>query len=142
MPLDQMINTHPTGKTTGTAERPGKEHKGEALTFDIPAEVEQLRTEEIWRRSGRNSRTLVKEPNLRVLVVTLNEGMEISEHSTSGRLAVQVLSGHLQMRVPGQDLDLPAGQLMVLDFAVKFEIRALESSAFILTVAWIGRPAT
>jgi quercetin dioxygenase-like cupin family protein len=106
MTPEQLINTHPTGKTTGTTERPGKEHKGEALTFDINREIEQLHAEEIWRRSGRNSRTLVKQHNLRVLAVALKQGMEISEHSTSGRLAVQVLSGHLRMRVPGQEIEI------------------------------------
>ncbi len=142
MALEQLINTHPTGKTTGTAERPGTEHTGTALTFDIPGEIERLHAEETWRKSGRNSRTLVKEPNLRVLAVTLKQGMEISEHRTSGRLAVHVLSGHLQMRVPGQEIDLPAGHITVLDFEVEFEIRAVETSAFVLTVAWVGKSAS
>ncbi|MDB5074995.1 MAG: hypothetical protein JWO42_1174 [Chloroflexi bacterium] len=138
MSLDQLTNTHPTGKTTGTASRPSQEHAGQALTFDLTGELVQLREEETWRRSGRNSRTLLKEPNLRVVLITMAAGAQISEHHTEGRLSVQVISGHLRLQVPQQDIDLPAGHLLALDRAVDYEIQAIETSAFLLTVAWSG----
>jgi quercetin dioxygenase-like cupin family protein len=138
MPLNQLTNTHPTGKTTGTAARPGQEHAGKALTFDLESELAHLREEETWLRSGRNSRTLVKESNLRVVLITLAAGAQISEHHTEARLAVHVISGHLRLQVPEQDVDLPAGHLLALDRAVGYEIQAVETSTFLLTVAWVG----
>jgi anti-sigma factor ChrR (cupin superfamily) len=138
MSTDQMTNTHPTGKTTGTAQRPGQDHVGTALTFDLSSEIVRLSEEETWSRSGRNSRTLVKEANLRVVLLTMQSGTQISEHTAAARLSVHVISGHLRLQVPDHDVDLPAGHLLVLDHAVGYDIQALDTSAFLLTVAWEG----
>jgi quercetin dioxygenase-like cupin family protein len=138
MSVDQMTNTHPTGKTTGTAHRPGHEHAGAALTFNLSSEITRLMEEETWNRSGRNSRTLVKEPNLRAVLLTMKAGTQIVEHQAAARLSVQVLSGHLRMQVPDDSIDLPAGNLLVLDHSVGYEINALDTSAFLMTVAWEG----
>jgi quercetin dioxygenase-like cupin family protein len=138
MAIDQLTNTHPTGKTTGTAQRRGQDHEGVALTFDIASEIARLQQEETWTRSGRNSRTLAKEPNLRVVLITMQAGTQILEHRAAARLSVQVISGHLRLQVPDQDVDLPAGHLLVLDHSIGYEIHALDTSAFLLTVAWDG----
>ena len=138
MSTDQLTNTHPTGKTTGTAHRPGQDHEGAALTFDLTSEIAHLRQEETWSRSGRNSRTLAKEPNLRVVLITMQAGTQILEHRAAARLSVQVISGHLRLQVPDNDLDLPTGHLLVLNHLVGYEIHALDTSAFLLTVAWDG----
>ncbi|MGH2346036.1 MAG: hypothetical protein ACRDG4_12475 [Chloroflexota bacterium] len=138
MSMQQLSNTHPTGRTTGTAERPAREHVGLAMTFDLATELAHLRQEESWRRSGRNARTLVKEQNLRMVLITMRGGIGVSEHHTAGRLAIQVLRGRLQLDVPGQSMDLHAGQLLALDFAVQYEITSHEESDILLTVAWEG----
>jgi quercetin dioxygenase-like cupin family protein len=137
----QMTNTHPTGRTSGTAERPGTEHAGVALTFDLGAEVGRLQAEETWRRQGRNTRTLVKEENLRIVLITMQEGQFVTEHHTAGRLAVQVISGSLRLTVPGRTVDLPTGNLLVLDYAVDYTVAALQEVAFLVTIAWEGTAA-
>ena len=138
MSVQHLSNTHPTGRTTGTAERPAQDHVGQAMSFDLSTELAALRQEESWRRSGRNARTLVKEENLRMVLIAMRGGIRISEHHTAGRLAIQVLSGHLRLDVPGQSMDLHAGQLLALDFAVQYEISSHEESDVLLTVAWEG----
>ncbi len=141
MSVQQLSNTHPTGRTTGTAERPGQDHVGVAMTFDLASELANLRQEESWRRSGRNARTLVKERNLRMVLLAMRGGIRISEHHTAGRLAIQVLRGHLQLDVPGQSVDLHTGQLLALEFAVQYELSSHEESDVLLTVAWEGSQA-
>jgi quercetin dioxygenase-like cupin family protein len=138
MSMQQLSNTHPTGRTTGTAERPGREHVGLAMTFDLSGELDRLRQEESWRRSGRNARTLVKEKNLRMVLMTMRGGIRVSEHQAAGRLVIQVLRGRLQLDVPDQSVDLHAGQLLALDFAVQYEITSHEESDVLLTLAWEG----
>jgi hypothetical protein len=134
----QLTNTHPTGRTTGTTQRPGRDHVGQALTFDLEAELARLKGEEHWHLHGRNSATLVKEPNLRLVLIAMQAGTQVDEHHTAGRLGIQVIRGHLRVTVPGQTMDLPAYHLLALDFAVDYDIQALEESAFLLTVAWTG----
>src|SRR5260370_37847453 len=138
MSQEQLINRHPTGRTTGTVQRPGQDHVGLALTFDLPAELAKLRQEENWQRNGRNTRTLVKEENLRLVLIAMQGGTQISEHHTAGRLAIHVISGHLQLAVPSQRVDLPERTLVALDYEVQYEILAHEESALLLTVAWEG----
>jgi hypothetical protein len=82
--------------------------------------------------------TLVKEPNLRLVLIAMQAGTQVDEHHAAGRLAIQVIRGHLRVTVPGQTVDLPARPLLALDFAVDYDIQAMEESAFLLTVAWAG----
>jgi quercetin dioxygenase-like cupin family protein len=133
MPLQ---NTHPTGTTTGTAHRPPYAHSGQALTFDLATEVQRLHQEEIWQHSSHNARTLYKDHDLRVVLIAMKAGASLDEHIVAGRLAIQVLSGQLRLQVAGQQVDLPAGRLMAIDYAVHYEIEAEEESSFLLTVAY------
>ena len=60
----------------------------------------------------------------------------INEHTTSGRLAVQTLQGHLRMHAGGKEFDMPAGRLVAIDQAVPYDIHAIEDSAMLLFIAW------
>jgi mannose-6-phosphate isomerase-like protein (cupin superfamily) len=46
------------------------------------------------------------------------------------------LSGHIQMHVRDKVFDLPAGHLLARDRVLPHDVRALEGSAFLLTIAW------
>jgi quercetin dioxygenase-like cupin family protein len=129
-------NIHPAGMTTGTAERPPYAHAGQALTFDVVTELEQLRQEQVWLRSDHNARTLYKDHDLRIVLIAMKAASRLDEHNVAGRLSIQCLSGRLRLRVPRQEIDLPAGRLTALDFAVHYEIIAEEESALLLTVVY------
>ena len=60
----------------------------------------------------------------------------LREHKTTGRISVQVLSGHVQVHVEDKVFDLPAGHLLALDRALPHDVKAMEDSAFLLTIAW------
>jgi hypothetical protein len=40
------------------------------------------------------------------------------------------------MHANGEEFDLPAGRILVIDQAVPYDIHAIEDSAFLLTIAW------
>lgn len=75
--------------------------------LDLKAELAQLRDEEPWRRSGRHSRTLIKDADLRVVLIALQTGARLEEHHAPGRITVHALDGHLRVGVSGQAIDLP-----------------------------------
>jgi hemerythrin-like domain-containing protein/quercetin dioxygenase-like cupin family protein len=108
---------------------------GPSLAFDLAAQIQSLRREEGWT-SGRNSKTIVKHPDLRLVLTVMKANTSIHEHSAAGSTSVQTISGHIRMRVAGQEFDLPTGHLLALDAAVPHDVEALEDSAFLLTVAW------
>ena len=108
---------------------------GPFLEFDLGREIRQLHEEDAWN-TGRNTKTLVKHPDLRVLLMALKAGMRVEEHQAPGRISVQTIVGRISLRALGRTFDLPAGSLLALDRTVVHHLEALEESAFLLTIAW------
>jgi quercetin dioxygenase-like cupin family protein len=95
-----------------------------------------LRQGHEWATTGHNSKTLVKYPDLRIVLTAIRANARINEHKTAARISVQVLSGHIRMEVDGMLFDLPAGELLALDQAMPHDVAAVEDSAFLITLAW------
>lgn len=109
--------------------------EGPFLTFDLAEQIAQLRQEPYWQ-SGRNSKTIVKYEDFRVVLTAIRAKTTIHEHHSAGRISVQTVQGHLHMHADGKDFDLPAGHVLVLDRAMPHDVVAIEDSAFLLTIAW------
>lgn len=108
---------------------------GPFLTFDLAGEIRRLREEQYWQ-SGRNSRTLVKYPDLRVVLTAIRAGTTIHQHQAAGRMSLQTVEGRLRMHAGTQEFYMPAGSMLVLDRDMPHDIVALADSAFLLTIAW------
>ena len=108
---------------------------GPSLTFDLAQQIRELRQESYWQ-SGRNSKTLTKYSDFRIVLTALQAKTTIHEHHSAGRISVQTIEGHLRMHAGGKEFDLPAGQVLVLDRALPHDVVAIEDSAFLLTIAW------
>jgi quercetin dioxygenase-like cupin family protein len=109
--------------------------EGPFLTFDLAEQIAYLRQEPYWQ-SGRNSKTIVKYPDFRVVLTAIQAKTTIHEHHAAGRISVQTVQGHLRMHAGGKEFDLPTGRILVLDRAIPHDVVALEDSAFLLTIAW------
>ena len=129
-----MTNTAERPSRSGVVRTPGP-LGNPMLTFDLNAEIKRLREENAWQ-GGRDSKTLVKNEDFRIVLTVLKANALLHEHKATGRISVQVLSGHIQMHVQDKVFDLPAGHLLALDRAVPHDVKALEDSAFLLTIAW------
>ena len=107
------------------------------LQFDLPKEIEQLRTKESWgRETGRSSETLVKQQDFRVILILMKAGTRMGEHRAEGRISIHTLQGRICVHLRDQKLELPAGRLLALDCRLHHDVEALEESAFLLTIAW------
>lgn len=107
------------------------------MEFDLQAEIHRLRAETTWN-TGQNARTLIKYDDLRVVLIALAAKTRMPEHKAEGRIAVHVLSGHIQVRASGRTFNLRAGGLLAIDQGVPHDVEALEESALLLTIAWPG----
>ncbi|HTP30878.1 MAG TPA: hypothetical protein VMJ75_01820 [Candidatus Acidoferrales bacterium] len=121
--------------TSRGAARAPEATAGPFLTFDLTEQIRELRQESYWQ-SGRNSKTLVKYEDLRIVLTAIKAKSTIHEHRTAGRISVQTIEGHLQMHAGGTRFDLPTWRVLVLDRAVPYDVVADEDSAFLLTIAW------
>lgn len=106
------------------------------MDFNLTEEIAQLHEEEAWLRTGRNSKTLVKQPDFRIVLIALQKGIHLEEHSADARISIHTLSGHVKLELPEQTVDLPDGHLLVLDRALEHDLEALEESAILMTISW------
>jgi quercetin dioxygenase-like cupin family protein len=133
-----MARQRQIGETSGSPCRAPHQVSDLPLGFDLGAEQAQLRAEETWSRHRHNAKTLVKEGDLRVVLMTLGCGTRIDEHRAPGRTAIQTLSGRIRLHLPEQTVELPAGRLLAIAARVPHDVEALEDSAFLLTIGCPG----
>lgn len=111
------------------------------LEFDLMEEIRQLRQEESWLRgAGRSSKTLVKHPDLRIVLVLMKPDTVMHEHKATARISVQTISGHIRLRLPDRAVELPAGHLLTLDRCISHDVEAAQESAFLLSLSWPPEP--
>jgi quercetin dioxygenase-like cupin family protein len=117
------------------AARASEPTAGPYLSFDLQQQIDEIRQEAYWQ-SGRNSKTIVKYGDFRIVLTAIKKGTTIREHHSDGRISVQTVVGHIRMHAAGKEFDLPSGHLLVLDRGMRHDVEALEDSAFLLTIAW------
>jgi quercetin dioxygenase-like cupin family protein len=110
---------------------------GSVLQFNLASELDQLHRDEAWLHpAGRSSKTLVKYPDLRIVLIAMKANTRMHEHTAAGRISVHTLNGHIRLHLPERVVDLPAGHLLALDQCVPHDVEAAEDSAFLLTLSW------
>jgi quercetin dioxygenase-like cupin family protein len=107
---------------------------------DLLEEIQNLHKEDAWLQgTGPSSKTLVKHPDLRIVLLAMRKKMCMHEHRTAARISMQTLAGHIRLRLPDRMVELPTGQMLVLDQCVPHDVEAEEDSAFLLTLSWQGQ---
>jgi quercetin dioxygenase-like cupin family protein len=107
MPGEHAEGTHPAGQTSRSTQRPTHRLAQSVLTFDLATEVACLHGEASWQQGTRNAKTLVKEPDFRIVVVAMRNGARLEEHHAPGRVSIHTLRGRLRVRVGDDTVDLP-----------------------------------
>lgn len=108
---------------------------GPVLNLDLMTMAEQLRHEGAWS-DGRNTRTLVKHGDFRLVLTVMKTGAHLHKHHARGTVLIQVLSGHIRAHILDEVIEAPAGRAISLDPDLEHEIEALDESALLITIAW------
>jgi quercetin dioxygenase-like cupin family protein len=111
-------------------------HEGAIALSTVEAE---LRREDAYAREGHTARTLVREPDLRIVFVAMQEGASMTDHQVDQTGAIQVLTGRVRLRFPERVVELMTGQLFIVPAGVKHEVDAAIESTFLLTIGWDGK---
>ena len=128
--------SNPYGSTTGTTGREGRPLMQDLMSFDLAAEAATLREEEEFTRGDRNSRTLAKDADFRVLLSVLRPGAELDEQDGDARASIQVLDGRAVLRLQDEQAELKAWQMAVVDAGQPWTLRASSECTVLLTLAW------
>ena len=110
---------------------------GPVLSFNLYTEIRRLESEQPWQ-AEHTANTIVKYPDLRIILVALKAGGKLLEHRTAGRISIQTLSGLIEVHTPDRVIQMPVGHLITLDHDLVHDVVAIGDSVFLLTIAWPG----
>ena len=108
------------------------ELSGRIMAFDLTLEPTGAVDE---HEESQNGRTLARLDALRLTLMKLEAGKTIAEHRSSHQISIQTVSGHVVLHIEGVPLDVPAGNVVVLERDVVHDIVAKEESTVLVTVA-------
>lgn len=114
-------------------------HLDESLrVLDLEKEADEVRRTEPFRDRGLSAKTLAKYDDLRLVLITIKAGTNMTEHRSEGRLSIQTLSGNVMLKFDDRQVLLPAGSVATLERCVPHDVVALADSTVLLTVCWEG----
>ncbi len=111
---------------------------GPLVKIDIPTFMQILRVEKNWDEKDRNAITVFKTADMRIVLMALHEGAEISRHSTDSMINIQVLTGRIVIHTDAQSEDLEQGQILTLHKNIFHSITAVEETFFLLTLTGLS----
>lgn len=106
------------------------------ITFDLVEIARELQDELSDLSKGQAARTLVRTPDLRIVVIALRPGRRMAEHHANVTVSVHTLIGHIRLQLADRHVDLPAGRLVVLGPGLPHDVYAETDSTFVLTLGW------
>ena len=111
-------------------------HAVQSTAFEIVDIAREMRAEDTYARDGHTARTLVREADLRIVLMVMRAGSIMKEHRVAETASVHSLTGHVRLRLPDGVADLPSGRLLVLERGLLHNVEALEESTLLLTLGW------
>jgi quercetin dioxygenase-like cupin family protein len=104
------------------------------LIDSAQANVLSLPDETQFAANGIVSRTLLRTPTTRVVIFGFAQGQELSEHTSTARALVQILSGSCEFSLDGTRHELKAGDLLHMPANLPHAVKATERFSMLLTL--------
>jgi len=120
----------PTTTHTPTGQYP---EPAPAHLIDIEAEADRLF--EALPTGGRRTQTIAREGGVSLVLMAIEGGDAVREHSTPGATTVTAIRGHVVVTSGGQTMDLRPGQLVLFQPGIRHDLRAQEQSVVLLTIS-------
>jgi quercetin dioxygenase-like cupin family protein len=108
---------------------------GAMVSLDLQAEEAKLRALAAGAGSGRAAKTLLKQGRMRVTLVALRRGAELSAHQVEGDVTLHVLRGEFEVRTKQRGVRAAKGGMLALQAGLSHEARALRDSTVLITAA-------
>jgi quercetin dioxygenase-like cupin family protein len=102
--------------------------------LDLQHEIDELKSSEFWKSSDRMAKTLVKQGTFTVVLTLMKTGTVLKEHKAEGNVSIHVLRGRIRVNVDQNTEEIEEGQMMVLNRDVRHSIKALDETAFLISI--------
>jgi hypothetical protein len=129
MPIQEKYND-------STPNRPWGERPLDAamIVIDIPAFVQQIKSEEAWLKNDRNAITVFKTDHLRKVIVALHKDAIMAKPLAEGVMTIQIFEGRIRCHSEDQTIDVFKHQILTIHEGMPYEIKAIEETSFLLTM--------
>lgn len=117
--------------------------------FELAELTREMRGESEYDHGhGHTARTIVRSPDLRVVLIAIRAGAQIAEHVARATAAIQVIAGRVRIRLPrlprqheDRFEELAPGRLLAMEGGLAHSVEALEDATLLVTIGWPERPA-
>jgi quercetin dioxygenase-like cupin family protein len=114
----------------------GKRLSAPSMLLNLNEQIDGILSEKPWHETGRNSRTIAKYSNFRIVLAALKQGVALEKHQAKGCISIQVLKGRIRVHLPEDVIDMSKEKLLSLDNAIPHAVEALEDSIFLITMSF------
>lgn len=120
-----------------TTNRPDGERIIDAPTVlvDLPAFMAQIKSEDAWHKNDRNSITVYKTDDMRIVLGAMHEGAEMTPHKAEGVMCIQVLDGVMEINTNDLASVVEKGQMIAIHRGNKYHIIARKECIYLLTMS-------
>ncbi len=104
------------------------------MTTNVRTQAAELMADVPNHAAGRAAKSVLHGDRLRAVLMALEAGRALDDHTAPGPAVLQVIAGDLELRWGGESLSLTAGDLAPIPDAVH-SVHASSRCAFLLTIA-------
>lgn len=105
------------------------------IPINLNASIAQLKGEVGYEKNDRNAITLFHSERMRIVLIALHAGAEISEHSVTGPCSILAIDGHVEVRAGSDSFPLGPGEAVAMQDAIVHSVKAEGESVILLTLA-------
>ena len=116
-----------THTPTGQYPKPAEVHH-----LDLTATADQLRAK--LPGSRRQTESLAREAGVSIVMMAMEAGDAIRDHSAEGVSTIQLLDGHITVTYSDRETELREGEMLVFQPGVRHHLRAEEQSVVLMTI--------
>ena len=93
-----------------------------------------LKQSTAWLSTGKAAATLLKNAELRLVLIALAPGKKLQEHHADGAVTILAREGELRVTAAGDTHTLRPGDLLALTREVPHEVEAVAESLLLVTI--------
>lgn len=105
------------------------------VVIDLQAFIGQIKNEDAWQKNDRNSITVFKTDDMRIVLGGLHKDAELPPHKAEGIMSIQVLEGVLEVNTDELSVSLSTGQMIAIHKGCNYRAIAIAETIYLLTMS-------
>lgn len=109
--------------------------KDEAAIINVEQLIRQAKNDAAWKSEKLYSKTLLKDAELRIVLIGIHEGSAIEMHEADSTVCLQVLEGILIYATEQKTLPVNEGEMFIVEKGTLHGLSAKIPTLFLMTKA-------